>query len=78
LAAQTLGDAKQKMSVARAQLDNMPGICIRQIRLQEPSHDARMPHPGVEPAEVAPRPQGGLVLRRQDIQQFGKDNSFHE
>src|ERR1019366_7779106 len=65
------------MSIARAQLDNVPGVLFLQIFLQNTGHDARMPHPGVEPAEIAARAQGRLILRRQDIQQFRQDNAFH-
>jgi hypothetical protein len=58
------------MSVTRAQLDNLTSILIQQIFLQDAGHDARMPHPSVDPTEVAARAQGGLILRRQYVQQF--------
>jgi hypothetical protein len=36
-----------------------------------------MPHPGIDPAEIPARAQGRLILRRQGVEQFGKDNAFH-
>lgn len=65
------------MSVARAQFDDAPRILIRQIFFQHAGHDARMPHPGVDSPEVTARAQGGLILRRQRVEEFGKDDTFH-
>src|ERR1017187_375344 len=36
-----------------------------------------MAHPGIEPAEIAARAQGGFILWRQDVEQFWQNNSFH-
>jgi hypothetical protein len=58
------------MSVARAKLDNLTGALLRQIFSQDAGHDARMPHPGIEPPEIAARAQGRFILWRQYIQQF--------
>ena len=66
------------MPVARAQLDKATSVRIRQMIFQDARHDARMSHPDVEPAEIAPRAQSGLILRRQNVQQFRQDNAFHE
>src|ERR1039458_9177704 len=65
------------MPVARAQLNKVTSVRIRQMVFQEAGHDARVSHPGVEPAEITARAQGGLILRRQDVQQFRQDNAFH-
>jgi hypothetical protein len=74
---QALGNAQQKMPVTGTQFNDVPGIGTWQIFLQNAGHDSRMTHPSVDPPQIAAGTQCGRILRGQNIQYFGENDSIH-
>src|SRR5579863_2833754 len=72
---EALGDAQHKGAIARTQLDDRGGLTREGIAQQSLRHDAGLQHPRVDAAQVASRPQGARVIRRERVEPFRFDDA---